>query len=109
MGSESGYSDERRGQPRAAPQTPIEVHFSAGRIDGTGILEDLSLSGCRIASASACPAPGTKVELALVPSGKGEPVRSTAEVVRSRPGGFAVRFQRVDVKLKDFLTAALPE
>ena len=109
MSREAGQPENRRGTPRAAPQTPIEVHFSAGRIDGTGMLEDLSLSGCQIASASACPAPGTKVELALVRTGKGEPVQALAEVVRSTAKGFAVRFQRVDQRLRDFLTAALPE
>ncbi len=107
MGLKPSRSDARRDHPRAAPRAAVQVHFSAGRIDGTGVLEDLSLSGARIASASACPAPGTKIELVLILSGT-ERVRAPAEVVRSTAKGFAVRFQRVDGELRDFVTAALP-
>ena len=107
MGSDSSYSIGRRDHPRAAPRAPVQVHFSAGRIDGTGVLEDLSMSGGRIASASACPAPGARVELVLILSGT-ERVRAPAEVVRSTAKGFAVRFQRVAAELRDFVPAALP-
>ena len=104
-GSDSGPED--RARPRSAPRAPVQVQFSAGRVDGTGVIGDLSLSGAWIAEASASPAAGTLIALFL-DTGAGEPVRATAEVVRRTAKGFAVRFPTLNPQLRDFLSAALP-
>ena len=68
---------------RDAPRLPGRVRFSAGRQEGTGLIEDLSLSGAHIAEANWCPDPGTQVRLYFASKESERPLCAFGKVIRS--------------------------
>lgn len=108
MASDPTLREERRVAPRAAPRAPIQVHFSVGRQDGSGVVGDLSLSGAWISDASSAPDSGTQLDLLMTCEAIVETALVPVEVVRRAKGGFAVRFRRLDRSLHDFLVKVLP-
>lgn len=82
---------DRRGAERVA--RPSSVFFSAGRIEGSGILADLSSTGARIEEVSARLRPGTPVAMTLELHGEGFTFEVKGRVARETESGFAVEFQ----------------
>lgn len=95
----------RQSERRDAPRFPGRVHFSAGRMEGTGLIEDLSLSGANIAEADCCPALGSRVRLSFATGESQSPLYASGKVIRRRPSGFALRFEAVERSLQNFLLA----
>ncbi len=95
----------RRSERRDAPRFPGRVHFSAGRMDGTGLIEDLSLSGANIAEADCCPKLGSRVRLSFATGESQSPLYASGKVIRRRPSGFALRFEAVERGLQSLLLA----
>ncbi len=98
----SGKQSERRD----APRLPRKVHFSTARMEGTGLIEDLSLSGANIAGTDCCPALGSRVRLSFATSDSQAPLYASGKVIRRRPFGFALRFEAVERSLQNLLLAA---
>ncbi len=91
---------------RDAPRLPGRVRFSAGRQEGTGLIEDLSLSGAHIAEANWCPDLGTQVRLFFASKESERPLCAFGRVIRSTGSSFAVRFKAVEQGLQGLLLAA---
>lgn len=107
MGSRPNRSDDTGADRRGAPRASTRVFFSSGRIEGHGLIEDISLTGAQIADAERRLQPGTRVRLqfALL---EGKPIDVQGEVVRTTTTGFGVRFVNVDARLQSLLLAGLP-
>lgn len=84
---------------RKYPRFPVRFRSSFSSINivsGTGILEDLSICGCRVSSATAVQ-PGTEVELRLELPNKESPIVIKRAVVRwFRDGEFGLEFVAVE-------------
>ena len=91
---------------RDAPRLPGRVRFSAGRSEGSGLIEDLSLSGAHVAEASCSPELGTRVRLFFATNESETPLYAFGTVVRRSPASFVLRFQAVEPNLQGFLLAA---
>jgi hypothetical protein len=80
---------------RKHPRFPVRFRSSFSSINlvsGTGILGDLSICGCRVASGTAVQ-PGTEVELRLEMPNKETPIVINRAVVRwCRDGEFGLEF-----------------
>lgn len=87
------------GERRRAPRIPWEVQFSSGRLEGTGILRDLSVSGAHIMALGIQPAPGEPARLYFSTCWTEEPLVVVAKVTRRTDSGFAVRFCEADPRL----------
>ncbi len=78
--------------------TPLEVHYSSGRVEGVGVLADISYSGALIEDTVMRPEIGTHIVLyvCLKPPGTFEaatPFGLTGYVVRHSSTGFAVEYE----------------
>jgi len=84
---------------RQAARITSVVFYSSGRIEGRGLLYDLSASGARIVDGSTAVALGAAVQLVLpdFPSLAGVPIRG--RVARLLGSGFAVEFAQIDERL----------
>ena len=80
---------------RSAPRISGQVRFSSGRLEGTGYIHTISLSGAR-----------TVVSLFFCIVEEGEMLEVTGEVVEQFPDGFSARFTRLDTPIQDLLFAA---
>jgi hypothetical protein len=111
MGKES--SRPRRVAPRVSsrkhPSVPGLANFAAGEINGRGSIRDISTSGAAITEATERLATGTKVELLFLQPGSERKLRAIGEVVRETPGGFAVRFQRIERELEQLVLVAVKD
>jgi hypothetical protein len=94
------------GERRKAPRIPWEVQFSSGRLEGTGLIQDLSLSGANVMAVGPQPAPGEPARLFFSTRWSGQPLVLVAQVTRRTDCGFAVRFCDADARLKSQLIAA---
>ena len=108
MGAQSPSGGGEDSDRRDAPRMPGRVHYSAGRVEGEGLIHDLSLTGARVEEVSQNLAPGTRIELYFSVGQDRVPIHAQAEVVRQSRRGFAIRFVKLDNKMKDLLFAALP-
>ncbi len=93
-------------QRRSAARISGEVRFSSGRLEGTGYIHTISLSGARIATSAVVPQSGSVVSLFFCIVEEGEMLEVTGEVVEQFPDGFSVRFTRLDAPIQDLLFAA---
>lgn len=91
---------------RSAPRISGQVRFSSGRLEGTGYIHTISLSGARIATSAVVPQSGTVVSLFFCIVEEGEMLEVTGEVVEQFPDGFSARFTRLDTPIQDLLFAA---
>lgn len=83
----------RRRNPRF--RTRFDALCSAGDREGAGTLADISRSGARLAGASFCPEPGTKIRLYVFIQPV-SPFELVGEVVRGEGDTFAIRFASLD-------------
>lgn len=99
---ESGRNTER-----AAPRIKLSVSFSSGRLEGTGYIKDISLTGAKILllESSGQPKLETMIDLWFSIGSYKEPLPARGRVVRSSPTEFAVEFVRVDKKIQSLLLA----
>jgi hypothetical protein len=88
------------GADPAAPQ----VFFSGARVEGTGRITDLSLTGLRIAGATTVPKVDSELLLVVV-SGDAAGVDAQIVVTRTLADGFAARFKVVDPRLQAAVAA----
>ena len=93
---------------RRAPRVPGRVRYSAGRVEGEGLIEDLSLTGLQLNDTVHRLEPGTVVELYLCVEAVGGGFLARAEVIRKSATGFAVHFTRKSSELQRVLLAAVP-
>lgn len=91
-------------RPRA-PRVRLLSHayFAAGRVEGRGILHDLSITGACINEASPRVKPGTEIRLTFALREHDVPVRIWGKVVRKTETGFAVEFIKLDRSLRESL------
>ncbi len=93
--------DEASERRRRAPRVP--VHFSCefyGRkVQGTGMVRNISVSGALIEEAEPLLISGTEIHMRFV-LGTDTVVEVTAEVARETEGGFAVRFDTMDARVR---------
>ena len=92
---------------RLHPTVPGRVNFTAGEIEGGGMILDISAGGANVHEASHRLEPGTKVELFFLQPKTERRIRGEAEVVRKTKTGFAVRFLRLERELKTLVLAAV--
>ena len=76
----------------------LKVHYSFGRVEGVGVLADVSYSGALIEDTSARPEIGTRIVLCVYlmsPLGFGEvgPFELACHVVRHSSTGFAIEYE----------------
>ncbi len=104
--SPEGESDRNR-KSRAAPRIQLSVSFSSGRLEGTGFIQNLSLTGAqiRVLGTSGQPTVNAMIDLWFSIGSYKEPVPARGRVVRSSPHGFAVEFVRLDKKIQGLLVA----
>jgi len=81
---------ERRKHPRFRAR--FDTLASSGRMEGAGVLTDISYSGARLESSSLTPELGTKVRLYVFVQPV-SPFELVGEVVRTSSGGFAIAYQ----------------
>jgi hypothetical protein len=104
--SPEGESDGKR-KSRAAPRIQLSVNFSSGRLEGTGLIQNLSLTGTqiRLLGTSGQPTVNAMIDLWFFIGTKKKPAAARGRVVRSSPSGFAVEFVRLDEKIHELLLA----
>lgn len=98
----NGYQASER---RAAPRIRLLSHayFSAGRVEGRGVLYDLSATGARIEEATSRIKPGTKIHLTFALDEHDSSVSVSAAVVRETETGFAVHFVDPNQRVKEWV------
>ncbi len=79
--------------------TRFEVLYSAGRMEGAGVLLDISYSGALFGETSLRPELGKTIR-AYVFVQPVNPIELVGEVVRLTADGFAVRYQISDPELR---------
>jgi hypothetical protein len=85
----------------------FSADFSGRQVEGRGTVRNISLSGALIEEASHLLIAGGDVELRFAFFEGSLPVALHAEVVRETPTGFAVRFVRVDPRVREILRTAI--
>lgn len=90
-------SGNRRSHGRIA--TRFEVLYSDGRLEGAGVLLDISHSGALFGQTSLSPELGKTVR-AYVFVQPVNPVELTGEVVRLTDDGFAIRYELSDPEVR---------
>lgn len=91
-----------RASPRVRP--PCRVFFSSGRLEGTGVLRDLSAAGACLEDTTSSLNIGTAVVLTLELQEDGFTVNIAGKVARQTPGGFAVEFYlEADPSVEQFM------
>ena len=96
----------RREQPRT--KTRFELLCSTGRVEGHGLLGDISYSGARISETTIRPDLGTQVRLYVFVQPV-SPFEIVGNVVRHTDDGFALEYKIVDPEVKRLVddTAAI--
>ena len=104
---------ERRVAPRVSsrvhPTVPGHVNFAAGMIEGHGLILDISATGAHVYMASHRLGLGTRVDLYFLQARTERQLHAIAEVVRETESGFAVRFLKVERKLRSLVLSAVKE
>jgi hypothetical protein len=106
MGPNDGHpGPERRATPRV--QLLSHVFFSAGRVEGRGVLHELSKTGARVEDTSPRLKPGTTVQLTFALDQEGQPLDISATVVRETESGFGVQFAEINERLELWIQETL--
>ncbi len=102
---------ERRRAPRISdkthPSLPGRVNFSVEKVEGEGLLHDLSVTGAQVAEVTLHLQPGTLVALYFLEEETQRRMRAVGEVVRETDSGFALRFVRVERELERLVLSAV--
>lgn len=91
---------------RAAPRLAGRVSFSAGRLEGSGLIGDLSLAGAHVVQATVSPTLGTRVRLFFATPESDHPLSASGRVTRRGATDFALKFDAVEPSLQGALLAA---
>ena len=83
-------------------KTRFDALFASGRVEGAGVLTDLSYSGARVEGASLCPPVGTRVRLYVFIQPV-SPFELIGHVVRATESGFAIAYEVSDPDLRDLV------
>jgi c-di-GMP-binding flagellar brake protein YcgR len=85
------------------------VFFWAGRVEGRGVLYDLSIGGARIDEAAPQMPAGTEIGLTFALREDDSPIQIRGEVVRETPDGFGVKFTEVNEQLREWIELIISE
>ena len=86
------------------------IAYSSERIEGSGTLVDISLSGARLEDTEVQPKIGSAVRADVYAyASANDPVRLVGEVVRHTPRGFALQFTSVDEAVRRLVFEASGE
>ena len=104
---EAAWAERRapRLSPKTHPSIPGLVNFSAGEVEGVGLILDISSTGAHV-SASRQLDPGTQVELYFLQPNTSRRMHATCEAVRRTKSGFAVKFLRLERELEQLVLSA---
>ena len=109
MSEDGSHPPGRSGaENREAPRVPGRVYYHADRLEGTGLIEDISVKGAHIVDPKQRLQPGATVSLSFFAGENDARIDIDAEVVRKTDRGFAVRFVRVDSRVQELLLATVP-
>ncbi len=86
---------------------PGLVNFIAGKIEGSGFILNVSLSGAYVHEASQRLEVGTRVDLYFLQEKTERRLHAVGDVVRETESGFAVRFLRVERELRRLVLSAV--
>ena len=86
------------------PSVAGEVHFRSGEREGRGVIQDISLTGAKIAQTTVRLLPSEEVELLFLMGDRR--TKALASVVRQTSSGFAVRFLRIERELERLVLTA---
>src|SRR3990172_344361 len=112
MDSRSNRRERSRGvrvSSRDYPRVPGSVSFTAGAIQGSGIILDISATGAHIYRPSKDLPKGVVADLFFLQSDTERKLHAVGQVVRHTETGFAVRFLRVERELEALVLAAAGE
>jgi hypothetical protein len=88
------------------PRVPGRVMFTAGVIEGSGIIMDISATGAQIYRPSVGLAKGAVADLFFLQPDTQRKLRAVGQVVRVTEEGFAVHFLRVERELETLVLSA---
>ncbi len=103
----SAHRSAPRVSNRVHPSVPGLVNFIAGKIEGSGLILDVSLSGAYVHEASQRLEAGTKVDMYFLQEKTERRLHAVGDVVRETESGFAVRFLRVERELRRLVLSAV--
>jgi hypothetical protein len=112
MSSRSNRRERIRGarvSSRDYPRVPGTVHFTAGVIQGSGTILDISATGAHIYRPTKDLPNGVVADLFFLQAGAERKLHAVGQVVRHTDTGFAVRFLRVERELEALVLAAAGE
>lgn len=92
-------SNRRR---EARVKTAFETLYSAERVEGAGVLSDISYQGALLNEASGKPAVGAHVRLYVFVRPVA-PFELVGSVVRHTTNGFAIQFEKLDAETKSLV------
>ena len=103
----AAVDDDQRTEQRSAPRVspPLfagklgAANFTAGEIQGTGQVVNISMSGALLSSTTHRLEAGTEVELAFMDAETGRLYRASGHVARATKSAFAVKFSRLEREL----------
>ncbi len=115
MGSRRSPAKAVRGELRSAtrvsnrvhPSVPGLVNFIAGKIEGSGLILDVSVTGAYVHGASHRLEAGTRVDMYFLQAKTARRLHAIADVVRETESGFAVEFLRVERELRRLVLSAV--
>jgi hypothetical protein len=88
------------------PRVPGRVTFTAGVIQGSGIIMDISATGAQIYRPSTTLPKGAVADLFFLQPETNRKLRAVGQVVRLTDEGFAVHFLRVERELEQLVLSA---
>jgi len=112
MASKVNRREKTRGarvSNRDYPRVPGSVSFSAGVIEGSGIILDISATGAHVYRPTKDLPKGAVADLFFLQPDTGRKLHAVGQVVRHTETGFAVRFLRVERELEALVLAAAGE
>ncbi len=104
-GSEFEEALESRKRPRV--RVRFRAEFSGRRVQGQGLVENISSTGALIEKSSHLLTTGSEVMLRFSFFPGASPVEISAQVVRETENGFAVRFEKMDPRTRNVLRLAI--
>ena len=94
---------------REYPRVPGSVSFTAGVIQGSGIILDISATGAHVYRPSKDLPKGAVADLLFIQPDTGRKLHAVGQVVSHTDTGFAVRFLRVERELEALVLGAAKE
>jgi hypothetical protein len=94
--------DEAPDLQKRAPRVQVQFscEFYGRKIQGNGLVRNISTSGALIEDAEPLLISGTQIRMRFALGSDTVPVELTAEVARETEGGFAVRFDSMDARVR---------